>query len=398
MISPPKPKLSKSASFSGAGSRPGAATKRPVPAKPRQSLTRVLTDERERERRSTSHGRGRSMSLMRSATAPIIPGLKREASEAPSLSGIPAAESQSLKASRPGVLASKRFSQREVDLSSLAPEGSSKASKQANIDAELKDAIAAVKKPNRELAGKDIVETAEKRTASASHSRSEFNPQCHIILNLSPLESKKPVRNPFFQGVQISATPRMNRQKDIFSQAQHPSLSEMAEEVEMAAIPPSSLPRIPQSSARPSRERHSRNPLLSAVHATPTRKAMPQTSQPSRTSLGVPPVDYGGYMPSSPLQPRRSSGQLFASIPDSALKMGSRPTMNGGIEETPVKRRAEAPQGGHCTAPTSGSDKENGQGRKTASINRVGQHVASSQEDIYKSLGWDDADDFDELS
>lgn len=176
VASPPKAKLSKSLSFSGSASRPGAATKRPVPAKPQQSLKRVLTDERERDRRSVSHGRGRSISLMRSATAPTVPGLKREASENPSLSSIPAADPQSWKANRPGVLHSKRFSQREVDLSSLAPDINSKAKKQLNIEAELKVAISALKKPNRELAGKDIVETAEKRTLSGSHSRSMFKP------------------------------------------------------------------------------------------------------------------------------------------------------------------------------------------------------------------------------
>ena len=112
---------------------------------------------------------------MRSATAPITPGLKREISEAPSLSSIPVADSQSLKANRPGVLNSKRFSQREVDLGSLAPEGNTKARKQLGIDAELKEAISALKRPNRELAGRDIVETAEKRAASASHSRSKPN-------------------------------------------------------------------------------------------------------------------------------------------------------------------------------------------------------------------------------
>jgi hypothetical protein len=335
---------------------------------------------------------------MRSATATIVPGLKREASEAPSLSSIPAAESQSLKASRPGVLSSKRFSQREVDLSSLAPEVNSKAKKQANIEAELKEAISALKKPNRKLAGKDIVESAEKRTAPASHSRSEFNLPLHIISNLNPSESKKPVRNPFFQGVQISATPRVNRQKDMFSQAQHPSLPEMVEEVQMVAIPPSSLPRIPQSIARPPREGPIRNSLLSAVHVTPTRKSVSQASQPSSTLLSVPPVDYGGYMPSSPLQPRRSSGQLFSAVPDSAVKMDSRPTMTRGIQETPFKKKAEVTQVRGRVAPASGSDKENRNGREIASIDGASQKVASSQEDIYKSLGWDGADDLDELS
>lgn len=172
MVSPPKPKLSKSSSFSGAPSRPGAATKRPVPAKPRRSLQRIRTDER--ERRSESRGPNRAISLMRSATAPVLPSLKREASEAPSLSSIPIIETQTLQANRGGVLNSKRFSRREVDLSSLAPEANSKAKKQANIEVELKEAILALKKPNRELAGKTLVETAEQRSVSASHSRSKF--------------------------------------------------------------------------------------------------------------------------------------------------------------------------------------------------------------------------------
>ena len=107
---------------------------------------------------------------------PTLPGVTREVSEAPSLSSIPSADSQSLEANRGGVLKSKRFFQREVDLSSLVPEGSgnTKAKKQAIIEAELKDAISALKRPNRELAGKTLVETAEKRAALASHARSKF--------------------------------------------------------------------------------------------------------------------------------------------------------------------------------------------------------------------------------
>lgn len=171
VASPPKPKLPKAASSSQ--SRPGAATKRPVPAKPRRSLQRVLTDERER-RNSTSHSLGRPISLMRSATAPVIPGLKREGSEAPSLGSIPQAEARSVQANRGGVLTSKRFSQREVDMSNLVPKAHSRKRTQVNIEAELKDAISALKKPNRELAGKSIVETAEKRFASAPSGRSKL--------------------------------------------------------------------------------------------------------------------------------------------------------------------------------------------------------------------------------
>ncbi|EHL02415.1 hypothetical protein M7I_1490 [Glarea lozoyensis 74030] len=141
--------------FSGALSRPGAATKRPVPSKPRRSLQRVLTDERERRM----------------------------------------AESQFGDSGRGQVAKSKQLARREVDLGSFNAATNAKAAKQAKIDAELKDAISALKKPNRELAGKALVETAERRSTSASHSR----------------KSKKPVRNPLFQGIQISATPKTNR-------------------------------------------------------------------------------------------------------------------------------------------------------------------------------------------
>jgi DNA replication regulator SLD3 len=74
---------------------------------------------------------------MRSAT-PSIPGLKREASEALSLNSIPMADSQSLSVNRGGVLKSKKFSSREVDLSAMAVDTKSK---KASIEAELKDAI-----------------------------------------------------------------------------------------------------------------------------------------------------------------------------------------------------------------------------------------------------------------
>ena len=188
-MSPPKPKLSKSAGSSNAPSRPGAATKRPVPLKPRRSLQRVLTDDR--ERRSMSRGPNKAIALMRSATMPTMPGVKREASEAPSLSSIPSADSQSTEANRGGVLKSKRLFQREVDLSNLASEGigNTKAKKQAIIQAELKDAISALKKPNRELAGKSQVDTAEKRAASATHARSKLQ---DIVLRMNAYSRQNP--------------------------------------------------------------------------------------------------------------------------------------------------------------------------------------------------------------
>lgn len=171
-VPPPKRKLMKSASVSGNLSRPGAATKRPVPAKPKKSLTRILSDERERERRSASAQPNRKISLLRSATMPAMPGFKREGSEI-SLSSIPSADSQTQSTvNKSGFTNSKRFGHREVDFASLTRDEDAKAKKQASINDELKNAIAALKKPNRELAGKNFAETIEQRTMPLSVSRS----------------------------------------------------------------------------------------------------------------------------------------------------------------------------------------------------------------------------------
>lgn len=363
VASPLKSKLSKSASFSGSGSRPGAATKRPVPVKETRSLKRVLTEERERRSMSRGPNTGRAISLMRSATMPV--GFKREASEAPSLSSIPSADP--FQANHGGLPNNKRFSKREVDLSSFGAMKNDKAKKQAQVEAELKEAITALKKPNRQLAGKELAEIAEKRSTSGNGKK-----------------SKKPVRNPLFQSVQISATPKTNRQKDFMSQPQFPGSNTDYEDIE--AIPLSSLPTIPQSVSRFSQDRApNRNPLFPSIQATPTRKAVPAFSAKRGND------DIGGYFLSSPLHVRRSSAQLFSSVPDSAAKSSETMYSPQGIEETPVKRRAGVI--GHAHPPVEiGSDKENGV-RSGESLGNREEFGSTNEESIYKSLGWDDVDD-----
>ncbi|CZS90696.1 hypothetical protein WAI453_004013 [Rhynchosporium graminicola] len=371
VVSPPKLRIPKSSSFSGAISRPGAATKRPVPAKPRRSLKRVLTDDR--ERRSISVGPNKKIALMRSATMPIIPGLKREDSEAASLSNVPIAESKSQEISRGGILNSRRFSRREVDLNGLVPEMDAKAKKLANIDAELKEAISALKKPNREQAGKALADTAERRSASLR-------------------KSKKPIRNPLFQSVQISATPRANRQRDVFSQqSQISSLERMVGEASM--IPASSIPRIPQSASRSSGGGVETNPLFSHVQATPTRKAVPAFP---RRFMGESNL---GEVPSSPLHVRRSSAQLFPAVPESIAK-NSATLLSFGVEDTPVKRKsAGSLEHGHPIKSSFSNDKEND--RKITEITTnlsLGFTEMGKNDSIYKALGWDDNDEIDDLA
>lgn len=169
MAPPVRSRPSKSSGPSRAVTRPGAATQRPLPPKSERSLQRVLSNERR-----ASHGPARAISLMRSATAPAFPTLKREASETPSLSSIPTAESQPLLVSRGGVLDSKRFSQREIDVGAALQAPDKRTAKQAKIDAQLREAIFALKKPNRQMAGQTLTDTAEQRSASLSASRSMY--------------------------------------------------------------------------------------------------------------------------------------------------------------------------------------------------------------------------------
>lgn len=113
----------------------------------------------------------------------------------------------------------------------------------------------------------------------------------------------------------------------------------------------------------------------------------------------APEHDYNGYLPSSPLHVRRSSAQLFTAVPDSAAK-GLTRVPSHGIQETPVKRRQVLIlDHSHPELSGLGSDKENdiiGE-RKTLMITSS-QETGRTEENIYKSLGWDDADDIDDLA
>jgi hypothetical protein len=74
---------------------------------------------------------------------------------------------------RGGVLKSKRFSQREIDMSFTTIATNAKLQRKARVEEELKEAITALKKPNRSLAIKEFVETSERRVLTGSGLKSE---------------------------------------------------------------------------------------------------------------------------------------------------------------------------------------------------------------------------------
>lgn len=149
--SPARPTVRKAATSSQVISNPGAAVHRQQMRRPRRTLERVLTEERSTSRNPPS--------LSRSATDSVLPRLKREVSEA-SMSSMPI-NNVSLSKSR-------RYSQREVDLGSISHAKEAKLKKKANVEQELKGAIAALKRPNPRMAVKELVEAAERRAGVSS--------------------------------------------------------------------------------------------------------------------------------------------------------------------------------------------------------------------------------------
>ena len=87
-------------------------------------------------------------------------------------------------------------------------------------------------------------------------------------------------------------------------------------------------------------------------------------------------------------------------MPDSAAKRGSA-ALSYGVQETPVKRRQEIMfEHSHPRLSGPGSDKENdGIGERKTLVTTSSQVTGRTDENIYKSLGWDDdADDLDDLA
>ena len=149
-LSPSRPALRKATSSLSRLQRPGTAVKRPQPREAKSTLERVLTDERTSRRPTPT--------LSRSATDSFLPNLKREPSDLP-LANVPLNRSTFHK--------SNRYSQREVELNTVAQAAETKAKKKAKVEQELHGAIAALKRPNPRMAVKELVEAAEQRAAGA---------------------------------------------------------------------------------------------------------------------------------------------------------------------------------------------------------------------------------------
>lgn len=104
------------------------------------------------------------IALMRSATSTSLPAMKREGSEPATLQAMLNEES-SLFNKRQGSLS------RSSSVSTLQDV---KANKKALVEAQLKDAISALRKPNREVVGKAMAEAEERKLSTGFSAKSKF--------------------------------------------------------------------------------------------------------------------------------------------------------------------------------------------------------------------------------
>ncbi|KAM0723158.1 hypothetical protein Q7P37_001358 [Cladosporium fusiforme] len=275
--SPPSPEKRKSTS---SRSKPGEPAIRSRPeTKPRKPLSRVATE-------TLNHTSNQIPSLHRSATDPV--SIKREDSQ-PALASIPPALPPPRKP-RESLLKSYSSGHRQVDLNASSAAAAEKLRKKRETEAQVREAIANARKPNRPNATKEVAARADERFAQT--------------LAKSSSRSSRP------QGVHVAATPK--RPKSAFT-TQYISASHHSSQPLV----------IPSSSAR----YRAAPPPLSRVDSTP---AVPQTSHRNTASTRVVGVEE---------TPSRESSLKFAPISPSALRaapLSLRPT---SLCDSPTARR-----------------------------------------------------------
>ncbi|PSK55413.1 hypothetical protein B9Z65_2802 [Elsinoe australis] len=254
----------------------------------REPLQRVPSERQSQKRRATP-------SLARSATdSQLVPGLKREPSEI-SLDSIPLKAEVKADSRRSSLLDKMRLRQREVDFDAMSQVQESKRKKQAEVENKLKEAISALKKPNRVLAGRELADVAEQRELMAQARE----------------KASKAQRARQRQQIQVESTPKRNRQRtDLITatpQAKHSTDNRQQHST-------STVSMIPSSGIRVSDELESENSILDTGH------------RPRHLQIDATPVQ---------------GIKKFAlpALPQSAIKQpvfGSASTSN--VMETPVKK------------------------------------------------------------
>ncbi|KAF2632047.1 hypothetical protein BU25DRAFT_406562 [Macroventuria anomochaeta] len=338
-------------------------SKEPETKKSRRSLARVATDT------TGKTGDRKTPSLARSATDTALlrqQSVKRETSEAP-LSAIPFQRSPSR--ARQSMSQLRHLQGREMDLTTTSAAVAAKLKHKARVEDDLKEAIATLKKPNRDLAAGSYMAEIEKRgLGSANRSRKPANPVRKVV-----------------KDVQVTATPRVGRRtKNVIEQTpvhyyQDPFVRSTATAVAPLSdfcIPssgvcqPSSV--VPGTIQRSATARELAQPGVAETPSkAPTTKLF--TSGAARRTIFVTPV--------------KSSTRLF--------EADLHPTSN--IFETPVKAVGSSPHTDTNMMPpviAATPIKAMFLSEETAPIAFATPAKQAEEPSIYDALGWNDDDDF----
>lgn len=388
MPSPAKPRSKKAEPTAKPKSKPGSSAKRSTASKSAHSLERVLSKETERNRRSMSRGPSGMIALMRSVSTPTYPVLKREASESTALSNVPRPDSKGSSHAKDKHSAVEQVSNKRA----LAED---KSRREAQVKAELQEAISSLRKPNREVVVGKALEEAEERRATTTLAQLR--------------KSRKPTQFTRFEDV-VQATPMGHRFRDALGRAaqSRPATSNrsLVNSVEKMQISPSaslissSAPRkrdrdaafsAPESPASP----RVGKPSAKEAVATPAR---PSTMKYDADTIRVSAPDEGVVLASSPVLSRRSQ---YLEVPGSRLKHRDSgvmlPSSPGGINfaETPVKR----PRLGRVVSienfvtVTPAKKRTVDYVGATPVKNDINKQDDGTKTSVYQQLGWDDYDD-----
>jgi DNA replication regulator SLD3 len=350
--SPPKRKALQSSTTSRKSGEP----REPDAKKSRRSLARVAT---ETMRRSTDRV---TPSLSRSMTdSALIRDIKREGSEAP-LSAVPFQRSPS-KNNRRSMSQYRHLEGRELDLTTPSAAVTAKLKQKQRVEEDLKEAITALKKPNRGLAASGYVDEVEGRgVGPSSRSRKQLNPTRKVV-----------------KDIQVTATPRVGRRtKDMVEQtpSHHSHVSNPFARLSTAMTSPSGF-RIPSSG--------SRQPAL-----------VPGTVHRSATGRHLVHHNIAETPSKAPNAKVFDAGTARRTIFATPSKTNVNATTDEDVFETPAKAINNAqpaftnmPPAAVFATPTKPTSIP-----RTEATSGAGSGNAQTEESsIYAALGWDDDDD-----
>jgi DNA replication regulator SLD3 len=350
--------------------KPGEAIDSSRRSIPRRTLERVLSEEQSSRQQSPPV-------LMRSSTMPSTGQRSRESTEPPQR-----------PCSRGTLQRSHSFSNREVDLVASNEAQETKRKKLVNLakqKEELSAAIQALRKPNRNLVGKEIMAEVEKRSA-------ERNSIQGRRLSRSP-------SNPAL-GIEIAATPKKVMKSSKMDAIDAEQSEVGGRSIEQLAIPSSTLRPTYLNGAKERTRPHSaltKRAILSTVHETPSRgntKLSNPLSIPSGNHPQLAPAsqrkailltDYPVIQATPTTNGLRPDHANLSPIASTPLKMSKsqRPVLF-----TPLKRTEVPFESAFRNAPVVTEN-------ASKAMERVMTSKGPGEASIYDSLGWDD--DVDEL-